>query len=431
MALIEKFKTGSFLHGAFLLAGGSGLGGLATWAVAPLLSRLFTPGDFAIYGAMSSLTMLLGLFISLRMELALPLPMHDDEARHVFGLGICAAVIFSVLLAVILIPFHSIITSALRIPNLVSAILWLPVGGLLIGLNQMQVYWAIRKSRIPALSAAKITQGCIQAGTQAGAGYAALGALGLYGGDVLARGAAVFVLALNSWRNDSFQFSKFSRVGMAAAWTRYRRFSGLAMLSAVFNVLGQEWPVLWLTWNFSSVETGAFVFTHRLLWLSITMLGQAMGQVYTTKASALLRENPKGLEKLFLKTAILHAGSGALPCLILAGWGSEIFVGVFGTPWREAGHIAQELAGTYWAMWLVAGFWPTLNLFEKLRTQLAWDILRWAGVALGMWWVTEPGVPALEAVRIFGAVQAVVYLLFTGLTWQAIRQRKKHSSETK
>ena len=75
--------TGSCLKNITTLAAGTTVAQVITILVAPLLSRLFTPEDFALFAAFTSIAGLFSIVATGKYELAIILPDEDRDAAQI------------------------------------------------------------------------------------------------------------------------------------------------------------------------------------------------------------------------------------------------------------------------------------------------------------------------------------------------------------
>ena len=59
-----------------------------TIAISPILSRIYSPSDFGIFAAFSSVIAMISLIIGGRYEVAILLPKKDEDAANLFALSV-------------------------------------------------------------------------------------------------------------------------------------------------------------------------------------------------------------------------------------------------------------------------------------------------------------------------------------------------------
>jgi len=86
-----------FMRNVAVLAGGSAFGQLINISVAPILSRLYTPGDYGLLAVYASILGLLLVVVSLRYEMAIPLPDDEVAAANLLALSLIIVIVISTL----------------------------------------------------------------------------------------------------------------------------------------------------------------------------------------------------------------------------------------------------------------------------------------------------------------------------------------------
>ena len=79
--MLTKLKPKSeFSHNVLTLMTGTTIAQAIPIAISPILTRIYTPKDFGLYGLFISIIMVLSSIISARYELAIMLPVKDEDA---------------------------------------------------------------------------------------------------------------------------------------------------------------------------------------------------------------------------------------------------------------------------------------------------------------------------------------------------------------
>ncbi|HOX23097.1 MAG TPA: hypothetical protein PLL10_06490, partial [Elusimicrobiales bacterium] len=81
----------SFARGVAVLAGGTAIGQGLVLALSPVVSRLYTPDDFGTLAVYASFLGIATVIVSLRYEIAIPLPEDDKVAANLLGLSLLLA----------------------------------------------------------------------------------------------------------------------------------------------------------------------------------------------------------------------------------------------------------------------------------------------------------------------------------------------------
>ena len=145
-ALTRLMPAGSFARNVGMLTSGTVFAqGLAVLAL-PLLTRLYSPEDFALLAVYVAIIGIATVVSCLRYNIAIPLPEDDADGMALLAVALIAAIVVSALLALptLLAPSQ---TAALLGQPMLAPYLWMvPVGVLLASMYNALQYWSSRKS---------------------------------------------------------------------------------------------------------------------------------------------------------------------------------------------------------------------------------------------------------------------------------------------
>ncbi|MFW3616422.1 lipopolysaccharide biosynthesis protein [Billgrantia antri] len=397
--------THTFARGVSVLVGGTAGAQLLTIAAAPLLTRLYTPEDFGLLAVFTAFLALFTVLAAGRYELAIPLPENDQDAANLVLLGLLCVTVTAGLAALGVLFWSAPIALALGIPDLAPYLWLVPFGILFIGTYQVFNKWAVRVRRFDQVARTRIWQALGTLGMQIGA--SPLGPVGLLGGQATGQGVGAAGLALSALSRPEFR--RCSLVGMGLQARRYKNFPIYSTWTGLFNTGSLQLAPIVFVALYGATVAGLYGLTLRILTMPISLIGQAVGNVFLSHAPEARRRNelPALVETLHRKLAIL--GIPSLVCLMVIG--PEFFATIFGEEWRKAGVYAQ------WMLpWLYIQFqWSPLSMLasvlelqrDAMVAQLFMLVARF-GLLFGLY---AAGAEADTAILAFGVISAVVYLL--------------------
>ncbi len=391
--------------------------------ISPILSRLYGPADFAVLQVFTGVVSVMAVLVTLRLELAIPLAKDDKEARSVFGAGLAATLIGSIVLGLagwLTAPLwaHGQTLDALR------AVFWIvPPTGAAIAAFQLVSAQLIRGERYRDLAVRNASQGVGTAAAQLGFGLLGMQHLGLLLGTGLGRlfGLASMRPRKRTQSPDKQPVEKLAVGDLTAAVSRFRRFPLVTTWSALLNNLSRyaAFPLFAVT--FGVLSTGSLAFTTRLLALPVTVIGQAVAQVYLGRGAATQRTNPKDLPRLTWYATGRLALLGIVPTLVVILAGPWLFGVVFGQTWVRAGDYARILALAFLAQFVTTPATHVFNIVERQGLALIADSVRLVLVLGGPLLVWQLGGSDLAGVMAYAAAIFVSYLGVLGLVWWALR----------
>jgi|WetSurMetagenome_2_1015567.scaffolds.fasta_scaffold02065_6 lipopolysaccharide exporter len=389
--LSGRFQKGTFLRNLSVVMTGTAIAQLISFAMMPIVSRLFTPADFGIFGSYNAVLEVLSAGVTLQYTQAIVLPKHQEEGINLFFVSCLSVTLITVISAMAIFLFPRL---AQRLINAPSGwfLLLLTVAMLVTGLNQTLQAWCIRVKAFKFTSVSQVIRSISAIGIWIAAGFGHMGAVGLALGVILADILASF----NLWRIVKHDLKE---TRASVAWKRMKQlaheFHDFPLFAApqnVMNALSQGLPVLLLGYFYGIGVAGAYAFGIRILQAPMGFLLTPLRQVLFQKASEAHNQGGN-LYPLFIKTTGGLMVLALIPCAVLFVWSPQIFSWFFGSEWREAGVYARWLL-----LWMFVAFSnvPAVLFARILRQQrnlFIYDclllLLRTAVLVLGgFYWTT-------------------------------------------
>jgi O-antigen/teichoic acid export membrane protein len=370
----------------------------------PVLTRLYTPADYGALAVYASTLTILLVLATLRYETAIPLPEDESVAGSLLVLSVVILLVLSASLGLLVRFAGDAFVAAAKVPPLRPYLWLIPLGFFGAGMYQLLSYWAIRRRAFGRIARTRMTQGFGQVLAQIGLGLAGVGPAGLLIGDVVGRVAGGGSLALLATRERPRL--SVTRASLASAAARYRRFPLLMTWSGLFNVGSVQLPSILFSAAFGAAAAGLYAISFKMLVLPTMLVGQAVGQVFLSRAAAAARD-PERLRHLTERTALTLFACGLPAFGVVAMAGPRLFATVMGSEWEQAGRYAQVLA-PWFVVWLVSNpLSGLLNVREWQGSALAFSgfelVLRLGALLVG----ARQGSPML-AVALLSASGVVI-----------------------
>ena len=171
-------------HGkrAMTLVSGASAAQLVPLAIAPILTRLYSPDEYGVLAIFMSIVAVLTAVAAGRYTVAIMLPDGDGDAVQVTGLAQVLAALVSVLL-LLLVPVTQGLLGGLGMIYKLGGWLYLvPVAVLLGSVFESLGYFSLRKDKVTQIARANVLKAAISGGTQISLGLLGAGLPGLLGG---------------------------------------------------------------------------------------------------------------------------------------------------------------------------------------------------------------------------------------------------------
>ena len=423
----SALRASSFARGSLLIAAGTGGGQLISIAIAPVLTRLYIPSDYGVFGVAAAISTILISIVCLGYDNAVPLPGNDDDAANLVALSVAMSVGVSTALFVSLWLAAPLLSSLLGIPDMGPFALLISVSVAMQGIMAAFIAWNIRMKAYVEIARNRVTQASVAAVSQVGFGLLGLGAIGLIFGVVVAGLVASGRLAWTALRGHGAAFRNVTRSEVAAGARRYRRFPLMSAPARLLNGIGTQAPLLLITVLFGTAVGGQFALAHRVMALPLTLMATAIGNTYFAEASRVKRDDATGLRRLYLRTTGSIALVATGPILLAAVLSPFVFGIIFGEAWKEAGVFAAILAPMYLLRLMTSPTHSTLDILERQDLHLIREIIRIlliAGSVIAAW---AAGTSPVATVVIITMVGVITYSVYGYLTWRAIAGDEMHN----
>ncbi len=319
----EGRRPGRFVRDVLKLVSGSAVCRVLGWFAWPVVLTLYSPEDFAAWGAFVALTGIAGPLACLCYELAIILPARDEEAANVLALTATLSAAAAAATLALIAAAGPWMSRRMHIPGVYF---WAAPGGVLfIGVNRGLTYWASRRGRFGLLAISQATSDAVIRAAQM-----AFPLLGMRhaGGLVLATGlgyaATLLVLGVPLWRSDGRIFRQgFQAAGMLAEMRRYRKFPLVYAWGVLLTGVSGALPRFMLNTFFSPAIAGYFEVAYRLVTRPAGILAKAVARVFYQRASSLHARGEK-LDELTRDVLRRMAALALAPMFVLALAASDI-----------------------------------------------------------------------------------------------------------
>lgn len=389
-------------------------------AVSPILTRVYSPRDFAALTVFTGAATVFGGVVTLSWDRAVVVPRSEKQASTILVLGAITVLVTSLLLVpatFFLAPFAD-----QTFDTEVFVSLWwlLPVTVALMGTYTLVSAWMVRRHRYGRLAVRNVLLGGSQSASSVLLGIGGLTPFGLISG--IAIGRAVAVIGLAPWREFRWSRSSLpSRGRIRAVAVRYRRYPLVASWSRVANILGLQLPPVLIVAMYGSWEAGIFALTVRVLATPIGIVVDAVSQYFEGVFAARVRDRSGRLTSMIWLILRRLALVGILPTVVIFLFAPPLFGWVFGVEWTTSGIFAQIVIVQYLLQFVVSPISRTLLVLERQFLQLAWDLARTIASILAVVLPSLLGGSLTDALIVLTATQSTLYMILLVISVRAAR----------
>lgn len=407
--LVRQKLATDFGRAISVLVSGSAAAQLLAMLAMPILSRLYSPSDFGVLAVFVGIVTTVAVGACLRFEIAIPMPVSDDQASHLVLLSAVAAVLVSIATYLLLLLPNDVIKIWLADQASGYDPILIPIGILCVSMLSVFLHWQIRCKGFSTMARAKLSQSAVTAVSQGAASVSQLIHSGLVFGYLLGFFVATIYLGKHAISN---AFGILATRPWRQLWQTacaYRSYPIYSTWEAVANQAAIHVPILMIAIYLDAAEAGYLAIAMYVMQAPMSLFGGAVGQAYLANA---VNEYRQTRLHSFTKGVVKHLFlAGALPILIIGILAPFFFPLVFGEPWVRAGWLVLWMTPWFLAQFLVSPVSMALHIVGAQKSamimQIAMLILR--VVATGIAIMFFPAL-ALETYALSGALAYGAYL---------------------
>lgn len=363
---IRSLIKSRLIRNVTLVASGTAGAQVITMAFSPFITRLYGPEAFGLLGIFTALVAVIYPVAALSYPIAIVLPKHDKEAKHLaFLSGLLAIGIALIVLAIILLGGDSLI-NLLKVQKISSFILLIPLIIVFTAWLQIAQQWLIRKKQFKTTARASVLQVLLLNSAKVGIGlYNPVAAVLIV---LTTAGNAVHALLLSIENLRTYKHGVKNWPGFKVLKNTAKKYYDFPLYRSpqiFLNSFSQSLPVLMLTTFFGPAEAGFYALCKKMLSMPTQLIGKSVGDVFYPRITE-AAHNGENMTRLILKATMILAAVGLIPFAIIVAFGPFLFQFVFGNEWIVAGEYARWIA-----LWIYFAFLnrPSVAAIPSLSIQ--------------------------------------------------------------
>lgn len=404
--------TGGFKRNVILVAGGTAFAQFVSLLFIPLLTRLYTPSDFAVLAVVGAVIAITSSVACLRFEVAIPIPSEDKVGFELLCLAFFSCVILSLFFSAIFFIFLQFYDDVIDARQFWAIWSLLSVGMIFIGGYRSLQFWSTRKKNFGDISRTRVTQSLSGVTAQVASGFAGLGGLGLVFGLVITQAGGVFYLVKRCFLDIKAYAPSISYRSLRSTVSEYSNFPKYSSLEALFSATSIQLPILIIAVYADSVELGCLALALKIMAAPVLLIGNAVAQVFLAEASkADVRGELQGFTTKLIGKLLLIGG----PLLIAGGFIAKLILPVvLGSEWGRVGELMVWMLPWFVLQFMTSPVYMVFNVRNRQRYAL---MLQVSGLVLRCLPVVAVGE---LGVGFFSEVYAISSFVFYMLYFYAV-----------
>lgn len=379
-------------------------------AALPILSRLYSPEDFGLFGVFTAAVGLGTIASTGRYEAAVMLPDEDQAAISVAAVAfVFVLALMSILATAVAIAYFGGVP-LVRDHLLLACLAVVAIG--FSGAVQILLNAAIRHRMFVKVNLARI------AGAIATALLSVL--IGLYHTDSsglaigLTAGYVICSLVLLRFVVRHYRGAVLpDRKEILAQARRYRHFPFFSLPSDFSDTLAVNLPVLFFSTFYGAAATGYLTMFQRV-WAGTSVVIKGLGETFRHRA-ALEKQQTGTFSRTVTMTLVPLVAIAVVLAGILVLLGPRLFEIVIGAQWREAGVYGQILAPLVCLQFIASPISWSFYISERLKLLAMWQLALFLGffVTLLVGTSTLGSTGTLAALSANGSGLYIMYIIMS------------------
>jgi O-antigen/teichoic acid export membrane protein len=415
MRLPNLLISSTFTRNLLTLITGNTIALIIPIILYPLLSRIFTPEDYALFGVYFSVYIFLEIASAGRYELAVVIPKKDSDAMNLVAGSLLISLGYSILILILVIFFREWLAQKLNNPGLADWLFILPPSLLLVSISKLCNNWLIRRKQFKASSINKASQKLAETFAQLILGILKTGN-GLVLGDATGRLFNAFFSFYQSIHS-GLQRSHVDIKTIKALLKQYVEFPKFGILPAMLNTLAGMLPVFIISAYYSAEISGSFNFSRIILSVPFALISAGISQVLMQQVSE-RRNNQETISAELFSLAIKLAMLSVLGIIVLWAAAPQLFEFIFGIKWKQSGEFTSILIFSYAITFIISPFSILLSVLGKIKLLSIWQVFYFL-LSCSLWVLRDVKIETFLFFLVM--VDIVSYLLYGLIIYRSVR----------
>ena len=368
----QFFQQRDFSRYVLILSSGTVLAQLVPVLVSPILTRLYSPEDFALLAFYLATANFFIVAATLRYEQAILLPKREKDAESLLALCIYIICAFSIFAYGLFYFCGREIAEFLGNKDASAWLMLIPASIVITGIYRTMLNWANRQKHYKSMATVKVAQtGSAATSNLILGGLSAPG--GLVIGELTGHIIAASTLAIRT-RKVIYRALQTPFTRVVANAKKYADFAKVNTPHVLMDTLQSSGLVFILASFFGDVVLGLYALMMRVLMAPVSMIGTSVAQVFYKQASEV--RNHGGDVSALMQSVTTKLALFSWPifaCFMFLA--PDMFQFIFGEKWREAGEFAQILTPWVAVHFVVMPIMQLPMIFNEQRRAFLFGIV--------------------------------------------------------
>ncbi|RUM98855.1 hypothetical protein EET67_04200 [Pseudaminobacter arsenicus] len=403
----NPFQLGAFQLHMLVQALGTSLSQIILILISPVLTRLYGPEEFGVYGLVLSISTLLAIVITLRVDHGIIVSSTDEQAKNIAIMTLLMALLGGIICSVI----GALIAGFLYGFDGTQLLIWSffgPLVAILTAANRTLTLFNNRLQFFSLVSYARFAQsGCFAAAAIV-FGLLSVESYGLI--VALALGNLIYVLML---MRHLLPLHGVHKSTAAEIFSANRNFIKFSLPADLVNTLASRMPFILFPIFFGLQETGFLSLAYQVIATPSRFVGKAIGEVFYSHAAREYEKTGTCWQSV-KKVAWILILVGLPGFTILLVFAEPLFSLVFGEQWVTSANYTQILTPMLFINFVVSPVSVVFYIAGRQKEDFQWQVSLLVTTSLaccvGIWF--GGALSSLVALSASGALMYCIYFGF-------------------
>lgn len=372
--ILKKYVGDStYKKNVFYLVVGRVIAQVLPILLTPLLTRIYSPQEFGMFGVYSAIVAIVSMVSSGRYCLTIILPKKEEKAGRLLILSSLITIIVTVVFFLLMVLSQGKLFQILKAEELNTYLLLMILNILFLGLYEPLYSFGLRQKKYKILSLNIIMQSLLVLGSRLLSGYFISTEYGLLISHLLGHSISYIILflKLKVYRVDLGK----NGLGLKSLAKKYIAFPLYSLPADILSMGANLSPNLFLNSFFGSVATGYYLMSDKVLGAPLWLITSAIRDVFKQEAAEQFREEGS-CYNVFVKTTKTLLLLGLIPFILIFIFVPFLIPIILGQDWAPVGDFVKIFSIMYFVKFIVHPISYVVYIVNKQRLNILFQSMR-------------------------------------------------------
>ncbi|WOE41671.1 lipopolysaccharide biosynthesis protein [Acinetobacter chinensis] len=412
---------GGFLKALSILVGGTAFAQLISLLCLPIITRLYSPDDFAIFSVYLAFVSILAVGACLRFEIAITTQENDQDAVALVVLAVICNIFYTAIITIILLLLGETILKIFNKIELLKYLWAIPLGVFLSGLYSSLQFWNVRRKKYALLAKTRLVQSVSSSSVQILSGFLGVGSVGLIYGQLFNFiGGGISLISIFLKENKK-KLTRLTTHNLKKIFIKNKNYPKYSLIEGLLSSISIHLPMIIIFLTVSAERTGYLMLAMKVMAIPLMLIGSAISQIYLADAkNKSLKGDLFDFTYSIIKKVIVL---GVMPLILIGISSPYLFPLIFGIKWAGSGSIVLLLLPWFAFQLLTSPVSMALHVLDKQRIAMYLHIFGFLLRIIGLLIFSK--VYPEFSIEYFAFSSCVFYILFFLVIMYFVKSNKR------